>query len=248
MIIFSPFNNFTNSEAVKLLTVYQYNNKIRLGANTDGGYVIGGITNVVYDCYLSCGVADEESFSRDFINKYKMNTNNSYAFDGSIEKYPTRFTDKITFFKKYIGNVNDENNTTMKDIILKYNNIFMKMDIEGGEYPWFEYIDTTLLNRFSQIVIELHNINNNDYSNKIKTLLMKLNTYHYIVHIHGNNCGSINNNIPDVIELTFINKKYFLTKPTLNTLLLPQKDLDYPNNLENLWKDTGKLPKNLNKP
>jgi len=216
-------------EILDLLTVYQYDDKIRLGANTDGGYVIGNIMNVNYDCYLSCGVADEESFSRDFINKYNMNANNSFAFDGSIEKYPTRFTDKITFFKKYISNLNDENNTTMEDIILKHNNIFMKMDIEGGEYPWFEYIDTSLLNRFSQLVIEFHDINETKHIDHLKNILTKLNTYHYIIHAHGNTCCPTTNNIPNVIELTFINKKYFSIKPVLNTQKLPVNDLDFTN-------------------
>jgi hypothetical protein len=40
-------------------------NKIRLGNNGDGGYVIADIGDK-YDCYISCGVSDEESFSKDF--------------------------------------------------------------------------------------------------------------------------------------------------------------------------------------
>ena len=53
------------------LTVYQYNNKIRCGVNSDGGYVIADL-NGYYDCYISAGVSNEESFSRDFIEKYNM--------------------------------------------------------------------------------------------------------------------------------------------------------------------------------
>ena len=69
------------------LKVYNFANKIRLGENCDGGYVIGDIYNN-YDCYISAGVSNEESFSRDFINKYDMNHENSYAFDGTINSYP----------------------------------------------------------------------------------------------------------------------------------------------------------------
>ncbi len=54
------------------LYVYDYPNKIRLGNNGDGGYAIANLNNPNYDCYLSCGVANEESFSRDFINKYNI--------------------------------------------------------------------------------------------------------------------------------------------------------------------------------
>jgi hypothetical protein len=225
------FNNykllFGNTDLLNKFTVYEYNNKIRLGVNQDGGYVIADIPNVIYDCYLSCGVANEESFSRDFINKYKMTKDNSFAFDGSIDAYPTSYTENITFYKKYISNVNNENNTTMEDIIKNHNNIFMKMDIEGGEYHWFEYIDDSLLDRFSQMVIEIHNINSPENLTKINILMNKLNKYHYIVHVHGNNHSDVINMIPSVVEITFINKKY-LPIQELNKQKLPIPNLDYP--------------------
>jgi hypothetical protein len=39
------------------------------------------------------------------------------------------------------------------------------------------------------------------------------------------------NNIPDVIELTYVNKNYFNTVPELNTQTLPIANLDFPNNI-----------------
>ena len=84
-----------------------------------------------------------------------------------------------------------------------YNNIFLKMDIEGGEYPWLLQIDENSLNKFIQIVIEFHGITNDswhcNYNDKIKCL-EKLSKTHYIVHAHGNNYGPVINNIPDVIN------------------------------------------------
>jgi len=85
----------------ELLRVYQFDNKIRCGVNKDGGYVIGDINDEAgYDCYISAGVSNEESFSRDFINKYGMNRDNCFAFDGTIKKYPSKYTKKIQFVKK----------------------------------------------------------------------------------------------------------------------------------------------------
>jgi hypothetical protein len=55
-----------------------------------------------YDCYISAGVSNEESFSRDFINKYNMTSQNSFAFDGTINNYPYEYTKNITFYKKNI--------------------------------------------------------------------------------------------------------------------------------------------------
>ena len=54
---------------IELLKVYKFDNKKRYGNNCDGGYVIGKIDEE-YDCYISAGISDEESFSRDFINNY----------------------------------------------------------------------------------------------------------------------------------------------------------------------------------
>ena len=55
----------------KLLEVYHFENKMRLGCDCDGGYVICKLEGD-YDCYISCGVANEASFDRDFLNLYKF--------------------------------------------------------------------------------------------------------------------------------------------------------------------------------
>jgi hypothetical protein len=216
----------------ELLEVYNFDKKHRCGINRDGGYVLAELDGE-YDCYISGGVCNEESFSRDFINKYNILKENSYAFDGSVSDFPYHYTENIQFIKKYIGNVNDENNTNLSFLIEKYNNIFLKMDIEGGEYPWLLQIDENNLNKFKQIVIEFHGITNNEwncsYNDKIKCL-EKLNKTHYIVHAHGNNHSHTVNNIPDVIELTYVNKNYFTSVPELNTTPLPIINLDFPNN------------------
>ncbi len=230
-------SNFTNSNKhplYDLFYVYQYDNKIRLGNNGDGGYVIADLVNPNYDCYLSCGVSNEESFSRDFINKYNMNEMNSFAFDASIEKYPTEYTNKITWYKKFIGDVNDNNYTTMEDIIDKYNNIFMKMDIEAGEYPWFSYISSDKLDKMKQIVLEIHWLDNPEFIERARILLEKINKTHYLIHIHGNNHNLVYNNIPIVLEATYLHKSLFNSIPPLNTISLPIVNLDYPCNSSSL--------------
>ena len=214
-----------------LLKVYHIDKKIRCGTNSDGGYVFSDLDGE-YDCYISAGISNEESFSRDFINKYNMTEYNSFGFDGTISNYPHNYTKNISFIKKNINNFNDHNNTNLSGLIDKYNNIFLKMDIEGGEYPWLLQIDESKLNNFKQIVIEFHGITNDGwnciYSDKVKCL-EKLSKTHYLVHAHGNNHGPVLNNIPDVIELTYVNKNYFNTVPELNTQTLPIANLDFPN-------------------
>ena len=237
-IIFIPnavYDNINGNFKIRFeeLQVYRFDKKIRCGSNNDGGYVFGELDGE-YDCYISAGISNEESFSRDFIDKYNMNENNCFGFDGTIDDYPYNYTKKISFIKKNINNFNDNNNTNLSFLTNKYNNIFLKMDIEGGEYPWLLQIDETQLNKFKQIVIEFHGITNNgwgcNYNDKIKCF-EKLSKTHYIIHAHGNNFGEIVNNIPDVIELTYINKNYFNYVPELNTQSLPIDNLDYSNNI-----------------
>lgn len=216
---------------LELLEVYSFEKKCRLGSNRDGGYVIGDLEGE-YDLYISAGISDEESFSRDFIDKYNMNEFNSYAFDGTIQHYPYDYTKDIAFIKKNIHNMNDNQNTNLHSLIEKYNHIFLKMDIEGGEYPWLLNLDESKLKRFKQIVIEFHGITDNgwntNYNDKIRCL-EKLSKTHYIIHAHGNNHGPVMNKIPDVIELTYVNKDYFQIVPEKNRLPLPNPTLDYAN-------------------
>ena len=67
------------------LIVYRWDKKVRLGLKMDGGYVIADLSGG-YDCYISAGVGREESFTRDFLAKYRMDEFNSYALDASIDE------------------------------------------------------------------------------------------------------------------------------------------------------------------
>lgn len=213
-----------------LLEVYSFDKKTRCGVNSDGGYVFADLPGT-YDCYISAGISNEESFSRDFIEKHK--TTNNFGFDGTIEEYPSEYARDIQFFKKNIGDCNNDKYTDLSFLTDKYNDIFLKMDIEGGEYPWLLKFDETRLQQFKQIVIEFHGIMDDswgcDMKDKVKCL-EKLSKSHYIIHAHGNNNGLAVNRIPEVIELTYIRKDY-LQSPVKNTEPLPVADLDFPNSV-----------------
>jgi hypothetical protein len=213
------------------LTIYDYPSKIRLGNKFDGGYVIG-IVESKYDFYISAGISNEESFSRDFINLYNMNKVNCAAFDGTIDNYPIKYTKKIIFYKRNISSYKDNKNANLDYFTEHYKNIFLKMDIEGSEYSWLLYLSKEQLNKFKQIVIEFHGINDDSWnfkkSDKIECF-KKLADTHYPIHIHGNNNGPLTENIPDVVEITYLRKDLFDKKPILNRQSLPIKELDYPN-------------------
>lgn len=215
---------------LELLQVYRFDKKTRCGVNADGGYVLAELDGD-YDCYISAGISNEESFTRDFLAKY--NTKNNYGFDGTIEAYPSEYTENIEFVKKNINGFNDDKNTDLVFLTEKYTSIFLKIDIEGGEYPWLLHLDDSHLSKFKQIVIEFHGIMDDSWGcvlqDKIKCL-EKLFRTHTIIHAHGNNNSGTVNGIPEVIELTYV-RKDCLQSPEKNTVALPTIDLDFPNNL-----------------
>jgi hypothetical protein len=225
----------------ELFKVYNYDKKIRLGTPNDNGYVIG-LLDIEYDCYISAGISDDDSFTIGFLDKYDIDINNCYAFDGTINDLPENIKNSIKFIKKNIGPVNNQSTSNLCDIFEKYKNIFLKMDIEGSEWEWINAINENHLININQIVIELHGITNNSwhqnftfdsFNTTIKekiNCLKKLNNTHYLIHAHGNNSDKCSHNgIPNVIELTYVNKRHFVDTPKLNAIELPDKELDSPN-------------------
>lgn len=214
------------------IKIYHFSDKKRLGINSDGGYIIG-ILDGNYDLYISAGVSNEESFSRDFIEMHNMDKHNCVAFDGTINNYPHHYTEKITFYKKNISTYKNKQNANLSYFTDNYNDIFLKMDIEGAEYPWLLSLSGAQLNKFKQIVIEFHGINDDSWNaklqDKIKTFSM-LSKTHYAIHIHGNNNSALINNIPNVVEITYIRKNSIDYEPSLNNDMLPIDGLDFPNN------------------
>lgn len=192
--------------------------KIRVGKDFDGGYVICDIPNINYDLLLGCGVDVDISFESQFCNKYKNAL--CYLYDGSVNDI---YLDNknMTFFKKYINNFNDENNTNLHEIIDKFNNIFLKMDIEGYEIPWIKSLSDEKLNKISQIVMEFHY----PFEDYKKDVFEKINKYFIMIHFHANNCCGVRNHngiiIPNVFECTYLNRKFFNNNYELNTDVIP---------------------------
>jgi len=215
-----------NIEILENLIVYKpVNKKIRLGREGDGGYVI--IDGYNYDCFISAGIANEMSFEIDFIKKYPNIY--SLAFDGTI-KSPD-LPKEINFFKINIGSDNTNNVTNLKEYVKDYNDVFIKMDIEGGEWDWIKGF-RDFFPKIKQIVFEAHNkfsshVTWTSYTSVLESLQI-LNETHYLVHIHENNHGSFENiknkNYPNFSELTFIRKEI----RGFNTDNLPIKNLDFP--------------------
>ena len=183
---------------MKRLTVYNYDNKIRLGKDYAGGYVIADIPD--YDMYICGGVGNDGSFDEDVINTFDIKI--AFLFDGThFNKLDCVAGHDI--IKKNIGPEETEKATNLKELLSKAENAFLSIDIEGHEYDWLDCLSDELKN-VKQFVIEFHN------AEKTLKAAEKINETHYLVHVHGNNCGGSSKigdrMIPDCIECTYIRK------------------------------------------
>lgn len=224
------YNGMCYKSTIELLTVYQTNdyNKIRIGNNGDGGYVLYNIDN--YDGYIGCGIGEICEFDIDLLNKY--NNLSGFCFDMTINKLPINFPKELKWIRKNIGIINNDEFTNLEEYTNNIKNGILKMDIEGHEWKWMNSMNNKFFNKFKQIIFEFHGILQNNWHGTIEekiNAIKKINETHYLVHIHGNNNSPLNNifyNIPTVIEVTYI-RKDLVNNIEKNTEKLPSL-LDYP--------------------
>ena len=240
-------NNYNHNELnefdYRVLTAYNIQNKlIRVGLEKDGGYVIAN--GFEYDLFISCGIYDDIYFEEDFLNSHKVKC---YAFNGNITSLPP-YKNNIEFIQKNISYKNTDKTTNLKEYIQHGCKIFLKMDIGGYEFNWIDSMSYVELERFSQIIIKFHM----PFDIYRLYILKKLNKTHYIIHIHGNEsvCNIHNEkenlmpiNIPQIFEVTYINKKLFNTNLEKIHKKYPIANLDfcYPEQIEFHIPNSDKL-------
>lgn len=203
------------------LQVYKSSHKkVRVGKDYDGGYIICDIPNIKYDIFISGGIETDISFENNFLEKYP--DLDCVAYDGTISELPSGAHPKIQFHRKNLSDTNSDTHSNLQEYFEKYNNIFMKMDIEGWEDHLFSSIRDDQLSKISQLVIEFHN----PY---LVTVPSRLAKTHWLVHFHGNNsCGMGPNGVPNIYECTYIRKDYD-SNVIPNPDPIPNPDIDMPN-------------------
>ena len=203
------------------LQVYKSSHKkVRVGRDYDGGYIICDIPNIKYDLFISCGIETDISFENNFLEKYP--DLDCVAYDGTISELPSGAHPKIQFHRKNLSDTNSDTHSNLQEYFEKYNNIFMKMDIEGWEDHLFSSIRDDQLSKISQLVIEFHN----PY---LVTVPSRLAKTHWLVHFHPNNCcGMGPNGVPNAYECTYIRKEYD-SDVIPNPDPIPNPAIDMPN-------------------
>ena len=232
----SPHEEYVKEilQLVKPMRLHGKHAKIRLGRMRDGGYVMidpgqGGIA-------YSFGINGEVSWdSAMALRHYKI-----FQYDGTIPA-PPKFHQNFHWYRYNVtgddtpqtGHINVV--TIIKELHHENeNNIILKMDIENAEFDFFANIETDLMNKFSQIMVELHNITNfsDEAKQKHISVLKKINETHQSIHYHINNVGGIavfpSCSIGKTLEITFLRRHG--NNFTYDFSEYPILGLDYPNN------------------
>lgn len=220
---------------------------VRIGKQGDGGYVMANRFDGIHAAY-SLGIGDDVSWDKIMADKSIP----VYMYDHTIDQLPENHPN-FHYFK--IGVCGKPNIPGMKDLgrLIEENghkgkNLILKMDIEGSEYPVVDAMDDDDIRSFSQIICEIHQLEellrNTHRHNLIGRCLNKLLKHMYCVHIHANNVGwqeeSNGVSVPVLLELTLVRKDLvddFVATDSLRTDLdfenkpsLPKIDVSY------LWK------------
>ncbi len=196
-------------EIKKLVVPYKCPyNKIKIGQEADGGYVIADIP--CEECY-SYGSNDEISFEKCMYEKYSCK---SYTYDHTIDSI-TNKPEYISFKRQGVSwyDTSDGVMATIKTHMEEHKShgkkLLLKMDIESFEWKVFGLCEEDVLKQFEQIVVEFHFYELGYY---MIDVLQKLTSHYKIIHMHANQ-WSINPYLdiefPKVLEVTFLRNDKF---------------------------------------
>ena len=106
--------------------------------------------------------------------------------------------------------------------------VFLKMDIEGGEYDVVPHVAAHAA-RFACVVVEFHGIGRRPA--RFADALDALESGFRIVHVHGNNYGEYAPavGLPDVLEVTWLSLDLLPGTTTPSPHRYPRAGLDWPN-------------------
>lgn len=190
---------------------------IRMGKDWDGGYIISASSVDSAQGMLSFGVNNDWSFDQQW--RARKPNDRIHAYDGTIS--PTRFDavlqasyreffgQQAEHFPVNVGASSCVGQSSFDDAMIRMNRerVFLKMDIEGGEWQLTNSI-LAHADRITGMVIEFHN------TAALRQLfcdtIRRYQDRFHVVHIHPNtSCGYAQDNFPDVVEFSFLNRDFW---------------------------------------
>lgn len=203
--------------------------KIRLGQNQDGGYVINKVAIEKSNILYTYGVGGDTGYEVAYRN---MTGNPVFLFDPTVDM--PNPPEGMTFYKKGLGG-NYADLFSTHSFMTHPNdmeNVLLKIDTEGAEYEYFMNEDIECLKYCTGIILEVHHLNEPIRQLIFKRILKDLEEYFYLTHIHGNNWGGEFGlegfSVPNVMELSFVNKQ-IAEASTVCSDIYPCPGLDFPN-------------------
>ena len=200
---------------------------IRLGRNFDGGYLVSRKDIIASDILISMGINDDWSFEKDFIKlnacglyAYDTSVSEKIFLDRLLKSILSIKSPRVVarnasvllgyskFFKgtrkhvqKFVGTHDSANCVGFDDVAEKMRgkNAFLKIDIEGGEYPLLGSL-AEASQHITGLAIEFHDCA--QHLQEIKNFIRDSGLY--LIHVHANNHEPVHDNgLPRFLELTF---------------------------------------------
>lgn len=220
--------------ALSLLTPYEISvPKVRIGPRRDGAYILAGVMNSSQPV-MSFGIGTVYTFDEEAAQR----GHDVYMFDHTIGML-TLSNKRMHFYPHGVGPNDIEEqgiyslNTYLNRHVPQAPDIILKMDVEGAEWDVLDHIEESTLQRFSQITIEIHDLDrleNDHFRRRFVRVMRKLNEIFTIFHVHGNNYVDLRIvagfTICPVLELSFV--KTSLIERSASQTYYPSS-LDLPN-------------------
>ncbi len=202
---------------------------IRLGGDTDGGYLLPDDLEGIGACF-SPGVDVVATFERDVVERGIP----TFQIDASVEDTPLKH-ELNDFEAKFLGIETRDNLITLDDwvkakVTEATGDLLLQMDIEGHEWLTFAAISTETLLRFRIMVLELHFVDGLTHGLGpwlFQPVLERLARYFDVVHLHANNVTPLVQSrelqMSRCLEVTFYRKDRSVQRSPLQ---------EYPNILD----------------
>ncbi len=187
-------------------------NLIRAGSMHDGGYIMLDEFHENMEAY-SFGIGTDVLWDM-FIAQKGIKVN---MYDPTINELP-RYHCNFHFRREGLAGKDniDENMFSMETVLkqsgaLGNKNLILKMDVEGAEWDFIRETNSEILDNFTQMTFELHDILNDSKEKEVLALIDKINMTHQCIWAHGNNGGYAEKAndivVPNLLEVTFLNKR-----------------------------------------
>lgn len=195
--------------------------KIRIGSDHDGGYVMLDDFQKI-DAALSLGVGPEVSWDYAIAERGIP----VWQYDHSVEALPKMHPLFHFEPKRVVSDHASAEEVTLASLLenLAGKQIIVKMDIEGDEWKVLAQLAPGLLIHCRQLVVEFHDflsITNRAWREEATQALLSLATDFGVVHVHANNLSkhilSGGLTLPDSLEVTFANRRYYQLEATDET-------------------------------